>query len=213
MTTSPNDDTLNEDVIAPNQAISGEEATPQDTLSLARDLLGEDAAPEDMGAMLVARLQAAQVEIAALKDSGLRALAESENIRRRAEREKTDARLYAIDKFARDLVSVADNLSRAISTAPEAFKGDAAFDGYVTGVEMTERELQSAFERHGLQRIGASGDKFDPTFHQAVAQVPSDIPAGDVAQVFQAGYMLGGRTLRAAMVTVSTGPAETDAAV
>jgi molecular chaperone GrpE len=207
MTTPPQDDILNEDVVAPSQA--EQEATPQDTLALARDLLGEDAAPEDMGAMLVARLQAAQVEIAALKDSGLRALAESENIRRRAEREKTDARLYAIDKFARDLVSVADNLSRAISTAPEAFKGDAAFDGYVTGVEMTERELQSAFERHGLQRIGAPGDKFDPTFHQAVAQVPSpDVPAGDVAQVFQAGYMLGGRTLRAAMVTVSTGPGE-----
>lgn len=200
MTTSPHEDILNEDVIAPT-----EEAAPQDTLSLARDLLGEDAAPEDMGAMLVARLQAAQVEIAALKDSGLRALAESENIRRRAEREKTDARLYAIDKFARDLVSVADNLSRAISTAPEAFKGDAAFDGYVTGVEMTERELQSAFERHGLQKIGAPGDKFDPAIHQAVAQVPSDLPAGEVAQVFQPGYMLGGRTLRAAMVTVSIG--------
>jgi molecular chaperone GrpE len=198
--TSPNEDTLNEEVIAPS-----EEAAPQDTLSLARDLLGEDAEPEDMGAMLVARLQAAQVEIAALKDSGLRALAESENIRRRAEREKTDARLYAIDKFARDLVSVADNLSRAISTAPEAFKGDAAFDGYVTGVEMTERELQSAFERHGLQKIGAPGDKFDPAFHQAVAQVQSDLPAGEIAQVFQPGYMLGGRTLRAAMVTVSLG--------
>jgi molecular chaperone GrpE len=198
--TSPNEDTLNEEVIAPS-----EEAAPQDTLSLARDLLGEDAEPEDMGAMLVARLQAAQVEIAALKDSGLRALAESENIRRRAEREKTDARLYAIDKFARDLVSVADNLSRAISTAPEAFKGDAAFDGYVTGVEMIERELQSAFERHGLQKIGAPGDKFDPAFHQAVAQVQSDLPAGEIAQVFQPGYMLGGRTLRAAMVTVSLG--------
>lgn len=206
MTTSPDEELINQDATH-----AAEETAVPDTLSLARDLLGEDAAPEDMGAMLVARLQAAQIEIAALKDSGLRALAESENIRRRAEREKTDARLYAIDKFARDLVSVADNLSRAISTAPEAFKGDAAFDGYATGVEMTERELQSAFERHGLQRIGASGDKFDPTFHQAVAQVPSDVPAGDIAQVFQAGYILGGRTLRAAMVTVSTGPAGADA--
>jgi molecular chaperone GrpE len=201
MTTGPNDDMLNQDEIAP----TGEEATPADTLDLARDLLGEDAEPEDMGALLVAKLQAAQAEIETLKDAGLRALAESENIRRRAEREKTDARLYAIDKFARDLMSVADNLGRAITTAPEAFKGDAAFDGYVTGVEMTERELQGAFERHGLTRIGVKGDKFDPAIHQAVAQIPSDVPAGEIAEVFAPGYVLGGRTLRAAMVAVSAG--------
>jgi molecular chaperone GrpE len=187
------------------------QATETDTLSAARDLLGEDAPPEDMGALLVERLQAAQAEIAALKDSALRALAESENVKRRAEREKTDARLYAIDKFARDLVSVADNLGRAIATAPEAFKGDPAFDSYVTGVEMTERELIGAFERHGLARVGAKGDRFDPTYHQAVAQIPSeDVPAGDIIEVFQSGYTLGGRTLRAAMVTVSAGPPALD---
>jgi molecular chaperone GrpE len=180
-----------------------------DHLSLARELLGEDdAAPEDMGVLLIKKLQAAQDEIATLKDAGLRALAENENVRRRAEREKTEARLYAIDKFARDLLSVADNLGRAITTAPEAFKGDAAFDGYVTGVEMTERELQGAFERHGLKRIGAKGDKFDPAVHQAVAQIPSeDVAAGEIAEVFQPGYVLGGRTLRAAMVAVSAGSA------
>jgi molecular chaperone GrpE len=200
MTTGPNDDILNEEAMG----AEAEVAAP-DMLDLARDLLGEDAAPEDMGALLVAKLQAAQAEIETLKDAGLRALAESENIRRRAEREKTDARLYAIDKFARDLLSVADNLGRAITTAPEAFKGDAAFDGYVTGVEMTERELQGAFERHGLTRVGAKGDKFDPAFHQAVAQIPSDLPAGEIAEVFQPGYVLGGRTLRAAMVAVSAG--------
>jgi molecular chaperone GrpE len=208
MTTGPNDDVMNEPEIG-----MGEEAAAPDTLDLARDILGEDAQPEDMGALLVAKLQSALAEIETLKDAGLRALAEGENIRRRAEREKTEARLYAIDKFARDLLSVADNLGRAITTAPEAFKGDAAFDGYVTGVEMTERELQGAFERHGLQKIGAQGDKFDPTFHQAVAQIPSELPAGEIAQVFQPGYVLGGRTLRAAMVAVSAGQpvAETEA--
>jgi molecular chaperone GrpE len=201
MTTGPDDNIIN---------IDPEQNEP-DTLDLARDLLGEeDAAPEDMGALLVAKLQAAQAEIEALKDAGLRALAESENIRRRAEREKADARLYAIDKFARDLLSVADNLGRAISTAPEAFKGDAAFDGYVTGVEMTERELQGAFERHGLTRVGAKGDKFDPALHQAVAQIPSDVPAGEIAEVFQPGYVLAGRTLRAAMVAVSAGAPAVD---
>ena len=204
MTTVSNDDTFNMDAVPSN-----EETLAPDTLDLARDLLGEDAEPEDMGALLVAKLQAAQAEIETLKDAGLRALAEGENIRRRAEREKTDARLYAIDKFARDLLSVADNLGRAVLTAPDAFKGDAAFDGYVTGVEMTERELQGAFERHGLQKIGAQGDKFDPTFHQAVAQIPSDLPAGEIAQVFQLGYVLGGRTLRAAMVAVSAGQSST----
>jgi molecular chaperone GrpE len=201
MTPGPNDDTLNDD-IAP---VAEDEAATADTLDIARDLLGEDAAPEDMGALLVAKLQAAQAEIETLKDAGLRALAESENVRRRAEREKTDARLYAIDKFARDLLSVADNLGRAVSTAPEAFKGDPAFDGYVTGVEMTERELLGVFERHGLSRVGTKGDKFDPAFHQAVAQIPSDVPAGEIAEVFQPGYVLGGRTLRAAMVAVSAG--------
>jgi molecular chaperone GrpE len=206
MTSAPNDDVLNEDTLG-----DAPETAPSDTIDIARDLLGDaDAAPEDMGALLVAKLQAAQAEIATLKDSGLRALAESENIRRRAEREKTEARLYAIDKFARDLLSVADNLGRAITTAPEAFKGDAAFDGYVTGVEMTERELQGAFERHGLSRVGAKGDRFDPSVHQAVAQIPSDVPAGEIAQVFAPGYVLGGRTLRAAMVAVSAGQPATE---
>lgn len=215
MTTAPEDDVIVDpahDAAASQPAADhreAQEANAPDTLSLARDLLGEDAAPEDMGALLVAKLQAALSEIETLKDAGLRALAENENIRRRAEREKTEARLYAIDKFARDLVSVADNLGRAIATAPEAFKGDAAFDGYVTGVEMTQRELLGAFERHGLVQVGAKGDKFDPAVHQAVAQIPSqDVAAGEVAEVFQAGYVLGGRTLRAAMVAVSAGPAQ-----
>lgn len=201
MTTAPQDDIANDTIPADTA-----QASAADTLETARALLGDDdAAPEDMGAMLVARLQAAQVEIETLKDAGLRALAEGENIRRRAEREKTEARLYAIDKFARDLLSVADNLGRAVATAPDAFKGDAAFDGYLTGVEMTERELQGAFERHGLTKVGTKGEKFDPSFHQAVAQIPSDVAAGEIAEVFAPGYVLGGRMLRAAMVAVSAG--------
>jgi molecular chaperone GrpE len=209
MTSGPNEPILPDDAIDTLETpVPAQDEVDVDHLAAARALLGEeDAAPEDMGAMLIAKLQAAQEEIATLKDAGLRALAENENVRRRAEKEKTEARLYAIDKFARDLLSVADNLGRAITTAPEAFKGDAAFDGYVTGVEMTERELQGAFERHGLKRVGAKGDKFDPAIHQAVAQVPSDVPAGEIAEVFQPGYVLAGRTIRAAMVAVSAGAA------
>lgn len=206
--TPHNGDDLETEIAAATEASADgadDQATAQDPLELARLLLGEDAAPEDMGGLLVAKLQAALAEIETLKDAGLRALAESENIRRRAEREKSEARIYAIDKFARDLLPVADNLGRAISTAPEGFKGDPAFDGFVTGVDMTQRELLNAFERHGLTRVGAKGDKFDPSIHQAVAQIPSDMAAGDVAEVFQPGYVLAGRTLRAAMVAVSAG--------
>ena len=177
-----------------------------DPLEAARALLGEDAAPEDMGALLMARLETALAENAALKDASLRALAEAENVRRRAEREKADARNYAIDKFARDLLSVADNLGRALATAPEALKGEPAFDSFATGIDMTERELMSVFERHGLTRIGTKGERFDPAIHQAVAQIPSEVAAGEVAEVFQPGYVLSGRTLRAAMVAVSAGP-------
>jgi molecular chaperone GrpE len=161
----------------------------------------------DFGAQLVARLEEAQAEIATLKDQALRALAEQENVRRRAQKEMVEARAYAVSRFAESLLSVADNLGRALQTAPETFKGDAAFDSFLTGVEMTERELLTAFERHGLKQVGAPGDKFDPAIHQAVAQIPSDLPAGDIAQVFQPGYVLSGRTLRAAMVAVSAGQA------
>jgi molecular chaperone GrpE len=170
----------------------------------------EAAAPEeaeDFGEKLVARLAEAEAEIAALKDQALRALAEQENVRRRAQKDMADARAYAVSKFAESLLSVADNLGRALATAPETLKGDAAFDAFLTGVEMTERELLAAFERHGLKRVGGPGDKFDPAIHQAVAQIPSDAPAGDIAQVFQPGYVLSGRTLRAAMVAVSAGAA------
>jgi molecular chaperone GrpE len=199
------------------EIMSDQAYTPTDNSDDAQDVQAEVLPPEagaesttdlpleDAGPVLVERLLAAQAEIATLKDAGLRALAEAENVRRRAEKEKVDARIYAIDKFARDLLSVADNLGRALATAPEGLKGDPAFDGFATGIEMTERDLLAAFEKHGLTRIGAKGDKFDPAVHQAVAQIPSDVPAGEVAEVFQSGFVLAGRTLRAAMVAVSAG--------
>lgn len=142
-----------------------------------------------------------------LKDQVLRAMAEAENVRRRTDREKADARAFALDRFASDLLSVADNFDRAVATAPDALRGDPAFDGFVTGIDMTGRELQTVLERHGIKRVGQKGEKFDPAIHQAVSQMPSDeIASGDVAEVFQAGYVLNGRTLRAAMVVVSAGP-------
>jgi len=150
---------------------------------------------------------ALQAEVAKARDEMLRALAEVENTRRRAERQAAEARTYAIDRFANDLLPVADTLYRALMAAPRE-DNDEGFRNLLTGVELTERAMIDAFARHGLKRVGARGDAFDPNLHQAVAQAPSqDIPAGKVAEVMQPGYVLGDRTLRAAMVLVSTGPA------
>jgi len=152
-----------------------------------------------------------EAELAKTREELLRALAEVENTRRRGERAVQDARAYAIDKFARDLLPIADNLSRALAAVPASVRegGDEAVRTALAGVEMTERALVDAFGRHGLKRIGAKGEVFDPNLHQAVAQAPSDLPAGQIAEVMLSGYVLGDRTLRAAMVLVSSGPAAT----
>ena len=147
---------------------------------------------------------ALEAELAKARDEMLRALAEVENTRRRAERTAQEARAYAIDRFAVDLLPVADTLGRALAAAPRD-DVDEGFRNLLTGVELTERAMLEAFGRHGLKRVGAKGDMFDPNIHQAVAQAPSDQPAGTVLEVMQPGYVLGDRTLRAAMVLVSAG--------
>jgi molecular chaperone GrpE len=153
------------------------------------------------------RISELEAEVASLKDAALRALADAENVRRRTEREKADARAYAVDKFARDLLSVADNLERALASVPQLAREEPAMEGFLTGIDMTGKELVGVFGRHGLIRTGAPGEKFDPALHQAVAQISDPaVPAGDIAQVFAAGYVLNGRTIRAAMVAVSAGP-------
>lgn len=138
----------------------------------------------------------------------LRALAEVENVRKRGERAVHEARIYAIERFARDLMAVSDNLQRAVQSAPEA--PEEPVRSLIEGVQLTEKSLAEIFARHGLRAIGARGDRFDPNLHQAVAQIPSESPAGSVAEVFQAGYVLGDRTVRAAMVAVSLGMAQSE---
>jgi molecular chaperone GrpE len=161
---------------------------------------------EEIAALTVEdELIACRAEIEKLKDAVLRTMAEGENIRRRAERDRTDARLYAIDKFARDLLPIADVLARALSTVTQEQRADEGFNTFATGIELTEKELYAAFERHHLVRIGIQGEKFDPNLHQAVAQIPSAIPKDCIAEVFQPGFTLSGRVLRAAMVAVSAG--------
>lgn len=156
-------------------------------------------------------IEALKLEVAALKEQALRYAAEAENTKRRAEREMNDARAYAIQKFGRDLLGVADNLSRATAHSPRE-STDPAVKNFIIGVEMTEKELIGAFERNGLKKIDpAQGEKFDPHLHQAVTEQPStEVAAGGVVAVLQAGYELMGRLVRPAMVAVaakgSTGP-------
>ena len=171
--------------------------------------MSEDDTPADAADAFIAEATADEVtalkaESAALKEQILRYAAEAENTRRRAEREANDARAYAIQKFARDLLGVADNLARALAHEP-ADTGDAAVKNFVLGVEMTEKELQGAFERNGLKKIApARGDKFDPHQHQAMAEAPgTDVTPGGVVEVMQPGYELLGRLVRPAMVVVA----------
>lgn len=151
-------------------------------------------------------LAALEAELNKARDDMLRALAEAENTRRRAERQAQEARAYAIDRFAGDLLPIADTLSRALAAAPRE-TADEALRNLIMGLELTERTLIDVFARHGLRRIGEKGEPFNPNLHQAVAQAPGDQPAGAVQEVMQPGYVLGDRTLRAAMVLVSAGPA------
>ncbi len=146
-------------------------------------------------------------ENAALKDRLLRTMAELENTRRRAEKERAEASLYGITKFARDMLSVADNLRRAIDAVPaEVRETDEAVQNLLNGVELTEKELLSGLEKNGVKPVNPKGEKFNAHFHQAMAEVPgTGQPAGTVVDVVQTGYMIGERLLRPAMVTVAKG--------
>jgi molecular chaperone GrpE len=185
----------------------------------------ENNEPEETGAdgeetdAHLAEVNALKLEIVALKDQVLRYAAEADNTRRRAERENNDARAFAIQRFSRDLLAVADNLQRANAAAPRD-SDDPAVKNYVLGVEMTEKALQDAFERNGLIKIDPpKGTKFDPHMHQAMMEQPSDeVGPGGVIQTLQPGYQLQGRNVRAAMVVVAAkgskgaAPTETPAA-
>ncbi len=156
---------------------------------------------------LVEQLQA---EKADLQDKFLRAVAETQNVRRRAQQDVERERKYGIERFAKDVLSVADNLGRALQALP-ADSTDPAVRNIVAGIQATDRELQSALERHGVTRIEALGKPFNAEFHQAMMEVEdSSVPAGTVVQEMIPGYLIAGRLLRAAMVGVSKGgPART----
>jgi molecular chaperone GrpE len=163
-----------------------------------------EAAPEvaeqDRAAELEAQLAEAQAAV-------LYAQADLQNVRRRAEKEVQDARAYAATSFARDILSVADNLARALAAIPAELRNDEKLKGLVTGLEATGREIDSVFGRHGISKIVAVGEALDPNRHQAMMEMPSDDAApGTVVQEIQTGYMIRDRLLRPALVAVAKTP-------
>ena len=167
----------------------------------------ETAAPETAADQMAALAK----EAADFKDRLLRTLAEMENLRKRTAKEVSDARAYGITGFARDVLEIADNLQRTLDAVSAEAKAsaDPGLKALIEGVELTERSLLNALEKHGVKKFDPSGEKFDPNFQQAMYEVPDpSVPAGTVVQVVQAGYMIGERVLRPALVGVSKGGAK-----
>ena len=171
-----------------------------------QDYTPESQPANDSGEPEGGELAVLKAENAELKDRLLRALADAENIRRRGERERQDASQYAVAGFARDMLQVADNFARAIEACPADARASASpqVKAVIEGVEVTERQLLATLERHGVKQIDTSDGKFDPNFHQAIAEVPAEgKPPGTIVNVVQTGYVIGDRLLRPAMVTVA----------
>jgi molecular chaperone GrpE len=156
----------------------------------------------------LAVIEALNAENSQLKDRVLRTLAEMENLRRRTDREVSDAKTYGVTNFARDMLTVVDNLSRAREHLPSEALASAepSIRSMIEGVELTARDLEAVLGRHGVKKLDPKGQKFDPNFHQAIFEAPDEtVPAGTVSQVVQTGWTIGDRVLRPAMVGVSKG--------
>lgn len=152
-----------------------------------------------------------QKEAAEARDRMLRTLAEMENLRKRTAKEVADSKLYGVTGFARDVLDIADNLQRALDAVPAEARAaaDPGLTALIEGVELTERSLLNALEKHGVKKFDPQGQKFDPNFQQAMYEVPdASVPAGTVVQVMQAGYTIGDRVLRPALVGVAKGGAK-----
>ena len=195
---------MTENKPVPENDNSPEEVLTKDQLEAAADALldgdtGEDAFEMDTYEELA-------TENADLKDRVLRAMAETENLRKRAEREKAEATLYAATNFARDLLSVSDSMAKALEMMPDDARknADEATRNLIDGIELTRRELLNSFLKHGIAEVDPLDEKFDPHFHQAMFEVPgSDKPNGTVVQVVQTGFKIGERILRPALVGVA----------
>ncbi len=183
----------------------------KDGMAERAEKVADEAAKEEAGEPTAEdRVKELELELATLKDQALRAMADAENVKKRAEREVAAARIFGIERFANDILSVYDNLSRALSVLDGTDKSELGENAknLVDGIELTEKDLMAVLARHDVKAVPGVGSKFDPNVHQAVAQIPSDEEKGHIATVMQHGFTIGNRTLRAAMVAVSTGPAK-----
>ncbi len=166
-----------------------------------------ESATDTNGEDMVERIATLENQLAEAKQETLYAHAEAQNIRRRLEKDALDARAYAATPFARDILSVADNLTRALEAIPEDIRGEDKWKGLVAGLEATGREMESVFSKNGITRIPAKGMPLDPNQHQAMIEIPSETEEpGTIVQEMQAGYMFKDRLLRAAMVGVAKRP-------
>lgn len=180
-----------------------------DNRNTSQDILDEEpaAAGGEVGAGgELDRLDELERELEEVRQHVLYAQAETQNVRRRLEQEKVNAASYASTAFARDILSVKDNLERALSVIPDDLRQDERMKSLVTGIEATGRELDSVFQRHGISRVEAIGTQLDPNRHQAMLEVPSDDAPGTIVQELQPGYMLKDRLLRPALVGVAKKP-------
>jgi molecular chaperone GrpE len=175
------------------------------TANGSEDLRAEtaEAAPELAEHDRIAQLEA---ELAEAKAAVMYAHAEAQNVRRRAEKEAADTRAYAVTSFAREILSVADNLARGLSAIPADLRDDDRLKGLIAGLEATQRELDGVFQRNGVTKIAAMGLPLDPNQHQAMLEIPSDQAPGTIVQEMQAGYMLRDRLLRPSLVGVAKKP-------
>ena len=192
----------------PEAEAEAEAQAEQDALEAAMDDVLEDAPRRSQKDRALEVLDKLQQENTDLKDRALRLTAEMDNLRKRTAREVKDAKTYATSNFARDMLSVADNLQRALEAIPaeKREEGSDAFKALIDGVEMTGRELANALSRNGVKRVEAEGARFDPNMHQAMFEIPDETQAaGMVAQVVAPGYTIGDRVLRPAMVGVTKG--------
>ncbi|WP_293884119.1 nucleotide exchange factor GrpE [Sphingomonas sp.] len=169
----------------------------------AEDAMIDEGAPSEPNPEEQDRTAALEAELADAKAATLYAQAETQNVRRRLEKDAQDARAYASTGFARDILSVADNLSRALDAIPAELREDEKFKGLVVGLDATGRELAAVFQRNGITKIVSVGEKLDPNRHQAMLEMPSDLAPGTIVQEMQAGYMIKDRLLRPAMVGVA----------
>jgi molecular chaperone GrpE len=196
---------MNEPKKAETLSSEPNDASAEDIASVFTEVGAESPAGEPDPFVVLENLQ---LENTALKDKVLRTLADMENLRRRTEKEAADAKIYGVTSFARDMLTFADNLHRAIESVPAVSReaADAPLKSFIEGIELTERDFASRLAKYGVKKLDPLGGKFDPNLHEALFEIPDEtVPNGTVQQVVEDGYVIGERVLRPAKVGISRG--------